>query len=189
MTRDSDPDGTRALSSGSGASGQADRFVHEHLPPRGQWPQFVYGLPELQIADRANLVDVLFRKAFDNGLADRPFLRSDRITLTYADALERVRRIAQVLTEDFPLVPGHRVLLRGGNSIGMALAWLGVVYAGMVAVATMPLLRAKELGDIIEKARPRSEATISVASCPILPAESRNFALTVIASFNKSPRR
>ncbi|OYY50117.1 MAG: 2-aminobenzoate-CoA ligase, partial [Polaromonas sp. 35-63-240] len=120
----------------------------------GQWPQFVYGLPELQIADRANLVDVLFRKAFDNGLADRPFLRSERITLTYADALERVRRIAQVLTEDFPLVPGHRVLLRGGNSIGMALAWLGVVYAGMVAVATMPLLRAKELGDIIEKARP-----------------------------------
>lgn len=154
MTRDSDPDGTRASSSGSVASGQADRFVHEHLPPRGQWPQFVYGLPELQIADRANLVDVLFRKAFDNGLADRPFLRSDRITLTYADALERVRRIAQVLTEDFPLVPGHRVLLRGGNSIGMALAWLGVVYAGMVAVATMPLLRAKELGDIIEKARP-----------------------------------
>lgn len=154
MTRDSDPDGTRASSSGSVASGQADQFVHEHLPPRGQWPQFVYGLPELQIADRANLVDVLFRKAFDNGLADRPFLRSDRITLTYADALERVRRIAQVLTEDFPLVPGHRVLLRGGNSIGMALAWLGVVYAGMVAVATMPLLRAKELGDIIEKARP-----------------------------------
>ncbi|HQS31973.1 AMP-binding protein [Polaromonas sp.] len=154
MTRDSDPNGTRASSSGSVASGQADRFVHEHLPPRGQWPQFVYGLPELQIADRANLVDVLFRKAFDNGLADRPFLRSERITLTYADALERVRRIAQVLTEDFPLVPGHRVLLRGGNSIGMALAWLGVVYAGMVAVATMPLLRAKELGDIIEKARP-----------------------------------
>ncbi len=65
-----------------------------------------------------------------------------------------MNRIAQVLTEDFGLQPGNRVLLRGGNSIGMALAWLGVVQAGLVAVATMPLLRAKELGEIIEKARP-----------------------------------
>jgi 2-aminobenzoate-CoA ligase len=39
-------------------------------------------------------------------------------------------------------VPGHRVLLRGGNSIGMALAWLAVVKGGGIAVATMPLLRA-----------------------------------------------
>jgi 2-aminobenzoate-CoA ligase len=46
------------------------------------------------------------------------------------------------------------VLLRGGNSIGMALAWLAVVKAGLVAVATMPLLRARELGDIIDKAQP-----------------------------------
>jgi 2-aminobenzoate-CoA ligase len=36
----------------------------------------------------------------------------------------------------------------------MALAWLAVVQAGPVAVATMPLLRAKELGDIIDKAQP-----------------------------------
>ena len=65
-----------------------------------------------------------------------------------------VNRIAQVLTEDLGLVPGNRVLLRGGNSIAMALAWLAVVKAGLIAVATMPLLRAKELGDIIEKSQP-----------------------------------
>ena len=63
------------------------------------------------------------------------------------------------MTEDFGLVPGNRVLLRGGNSIGMALAWLGVVKAGLIAVATMPLFRAKELGEIIEKAQ------ISFALC------------------------
>ena len=51
-------------------------------------------------------------------------------------------------------MPGNRVLLRGGNSIGMALAWLAVVKAGLIAVATMPLLRAKELGEIIDKAQP-----------------------------------
>jgi 2-aminobenzoate-CoA ligase len=59
-----------------------------------------------------------------------------------------------VLVQDLGLVPGNRVLLRGGNSIGMALAWLAVVKAGLVAVASMPLLRAKELGDIIDKAQP-----------------------------------
>ena len=61
---------------------------------------------------------------------------------------------ARVLVEDLGLVPGNRVLLRGGNSIGLALAWLAVVKAGLVAVATMPLLRARELGDIIDKAQP-----------------------------------
>ncbi|ABE42549.1 benzoate-CoA ligase family protein [Polaromonas sp. JS666] len=134
-------------------SAQTDCFVHDRLPTPDQWPKLVYP-PELRIPDQANLVDVLFSRARAQGHADKPFLRSDRITLSYADALERVNRIAQVLTEDFHLVPGNRVLLRGGNSIGMALAWLGVVQAGLVAVATMPLLRAKELGEIIDKARP-----------------------------------
>ena len=139
----------------SSPSAQMDRFVHERLPPPEEWPTFDYSqLPDLHIAPQSNLVEVLFARAMQNGHADRPMLRSDRITLSYADALARVNRISQVLIEDFKLVPGNRVLLRGGNSIGMALAWLGVVQAGLIAVATMPLLRAKELGDIIEKARP-----------------------------------
>lgn len=135
-------------------SAQTDRFVHDRLPSLKQWPRRVYPLPELQIPDQANLVEILFRKAFVSGQADRPFLRSDSITLSYAGALERVNRISQLLIEDFSLVPGNRVLLRGCNSMDMALAWLGVVNAGFIAVATMPLLRAKELGEILAKARP-----------------------------------
>jgi 2-aminobenzoate-CoA ligase len=142
------------LRTSAAASAQMDRFAHDRLPPPEQWPQLVYRLPELQIPDRANLVEILFRKAFQNGHADRPFLRSDRATLSYAGALERVNRISQMLVDDFSLAPGNRVLLRGGNSIDMALAWLGVVNAGLVAVATMPLLRAKELGEIFAKAQP-----------------------------------
>ena len=138
---------------------QIDRFVHDRLPPLEARAEMRYDLPELRIADRANLVDVLFAQVAARGLMGKPFLRSDTITLTYADAGERINRIAQVLTEDFGLVPGNRVLLRGGNSIGMALAWLGVVKAGLIAVATMPLLRAKELAEIIEKAH------ISFALC------------------------
>ena len=135
-------------------SAQTDRFVHARLPPPEQLPRLDYPLPELVVPDQSNLVETLFDKALQRGHADRPMLRSDGCTLTYADAQRRVNQIAQVLTQDFKLVPGNRVLLRGGNSIELALAWLGVVQAGLIAVASMPLLRAKELGEILDKAQP-----------------------------------
>ena len=133
---------------------QVDRFVHELLPADVQMPALLFDTPELQFPPQINLVEELLDKAQQKGWADRPMLRSNALTLTYAQARERMDRMAQVLVQDFGLVPGNRVLLRGGNSIGLALAWLAVVKAGLVAVATMPLLRAKELGDIIAKAQP-----------------------------------
>ena len=113
-----------------------------------------FDLPELQFPTHINLVEALFKQADERGHAGRPFLRSPHITFSYQQAHERVNRIANFLMQDCALVPGNRVLLRGGNSIGMALAWLAVVKAGLIAVATMPLLRAKELGEIIAKAQP-----------------------------------
>ena len=151
-------------------SAQTDRFVHDRLPPVEARAQKRFDLPELCIADQANLIDVLLGHIETRGLMDKPFLRSDKITLTYADTSDRINRIAQVLTENFGLVPGNRVLLRGGNSIGMALAWLGVVKAGLIAVATMPLLRAKELGEVIEKAQ------IHVALCDAMLMDELNIA-------------
>ena len=165
-------------------SAQTDRFVHDRLPPFEARAQKRFDLPELCIADQANLVDVLLGHIKARGLMDKPFLRSDEITLTYADASSCINRIAQVLTEDFGLIPGNRVLLRGGNSIGMALVWLGVVKAGLIAVATMPLLRAKELGEVIEKAK------IHVALCDAMLMDELNIAkaqtatLKTIVPFN-----
>ena len=136
-------------------SAQPDRFVHDRLPPRDQWPELRYDLPELRLPEQVNLVQRLLDDAVDaRAWADRPMLRSPTLTLTYAQARERVNRIANHLIHELKLEPGNRVLLRGGNSIGMALAWLAVVKAGLVAVATMPLLRAGELGKVIEKALP-----------------------------------
>ena len=135
-------------------SAQTDRFVHDRLPPREQWPELRYDLPELLIPDQINLVAELLDGAAARGWADRPLLRSPQTAFTYAQVRERVDRIANYLIHELKLEPGNRVLLRGGNSIGMALAWLAVVKAGLVAVATMPLLRAGELGKVIEKALP-----------------------------------
>jgi 2-aminobenzoate-CoA ligase len=139
----------------SGVSAHVDHFVLDRLPPRSQRATMRYDAPELQIAPQANLVAQLLDLAISaKGWGERPLLRSSKITLSYSDVQARVNRIAQVLVDDLHLLPGNRVLLRGGNSIGMALAWLAVVKAGMIAVATMPLLRAKELGDVIAKAQP-----------------------------------
>ena len=135
-------------------SAQTDRFVHDRLPPRAQWPELRYDLPELRIPDQANLVATLLHGAATRGWADRPLLRSPTRTLSYAQAAAEVNRMAQVLVRDLQLQPGNRVLLRGGNSVALALAWLAVVQAGLVAVATMPLLRAAELRKVIDKARP-----------------------------------
>ncbi len=133
---------------------QTDRFVHDRLPPPDQCAQMRYDLPELQLPDQLNAAVELLDKAAYKGFADRPLLRSNAVTFTYAQARERVDRIAHVLTQDLGLKPGNRVLLRGGNSVGLALSWLAVVKAGLIVVATMPLLRARELGDIIDKSEP-----------------------------------
>lgn len=135
-------------------SAQIDRFVHARLPPPDQWPELRYDLPELQaLPEQLNVVQALFDRAFAAGHADRPLFRSDERTLSYAQARAEVNRFAHVLT-GMGLQPGNRVLLRGGNSIAMALAWLAVVQSGLIAVATMPLLRATELKAIIDKSKP-----------------------------------
>lgn len=165
-------------------SAQTDRFVHDRLPPCEQRADMRYDLPEFAIEAQANLVDVLLSQIAARGLSDRPFLRSDKITLSYNDAAERINRIAQVLTEDFALSPGNRVLLRGGNSIGMALAWLGVVKAGLVAVATMPLLRSKELAEIIEKAQPALALCDATLLDELQTAHAQTATLKTIVPFN-----
>ena len=54
-------------------SAQTDRFVHDRLPPREQWPQLRYDLPELQLAGRScNLVEELLDQAPAKGWGDRP---------------------------------------------------------------------------------------------------------------------
>ncbi len=166
-------------------SAQVDRFVHDRLPPAEQLPVFRYDLPELQLPDRLNLVEELLDKAAAKGFGDRPMLRSAGGTLTYAQAAVEVNRIAQVLTEDMGLVPGNRVLLRGGNSVAMALAWLAVVKAGLIAVATMPLLRAKELGDIIEKARPVAALCDARLLDELVTAQREHPVLASVVAFNQ----
>jgi 2-aminobenzoate-CoA ligase len=135
-------------------SAHVDRFARDNLPPREQWPELLFLLPELQYPERMNCATRLLDQAVERGWASRLAIASpDGLRWTYADLLARANRIARVLTEDLGLVPGNRVLLRAPNSPMHAACWFAVMKAGGIAVATMPLLRAKELTDIVTKAR------------------------------------
>src|SRR6266702_2605230 len=130
-----------------------DTFARDNLPPRGQWPELLFELPELRYPERLNCASELLDRAIERGWGGRVALRSTDAELTYAQLLEQSNRIARVLAEDMGLAPGNRVLLRGANGFWMAACWFAVMKAGGIAVATMPLLRAKELTEIILKAK------------------------------------
>jgi 2-aminobenzoate-CoA ligase len=134
-------------------SGHVDSFARDNLPPRALWPQFKFDLPELRYPERLNCISEFVDRWVAAGQGDRPCLISPAEQLTYAQFAERVNRIANVLTRDLGLVPGNRVLLRAPNNPMMVAATFAVIKAGGVAIATMPLLRAKELSYPLAKAR------------------------------------
>ncbi|NIR30796.1 MAG: AMP-binding protein [Gammaproteobacteria bacterium] len=133
----------------------ADTFARDHLPPREQWPEFRFTLPELRYPARLNCATELLDKTVASGAGERTVFVTPNETWTYRRLLETANRIAHVLTRDFGLVPGNRVLIRSANNPMTAACWFGIVKAGGIAVTTMPLLRAKELAVILEKAQIR----------------------------------
>ncbi|MGK3206260.1 AMP-binding protein [Amycolatopsis sp. MEPSY49] len=135
-------------------SAHTDSFCRDRLPPGQQWPRLVFDLPELHYPDRLNAATALLDGAIDRFGPDRPCLRSLHETWSYGEVLARANRIAHVLTAELGVVPGNRVLLRGTNTPWLAACWLGVLKAGAVAVATMPMLRRHELDKIVDRAQP-----------------------------------
>ncbi len=131
-----------------------DTFARDNLPPRAAWPDFI-NLDQLGYGPRLNCAVELLDRAVEEGDGDRVVLRSPELTWSYRELQAHADRIARVLVQDLGLVPGERVLLRAPNNPWMVACWFGVVKAGGIVVATMPLLRAPELEKIIAKARTR----------------------------------
>lgn len=140
-----------------GFTAHVDTFARDNLPPKEQWPEFLFDLPELQYPDRLNCATELLDRAAEGCYADRPVIHAPvdagRLVLTYRELLALANQIAQVLRDDLGLVPGNRVLLRSPNSPMLAACFLAVWKAGGIVVPTMRLLRAKELRQVIDKAR------------------------------------
>ncbi|SMG53010.1 AMP-binding protein [Paraburkholderia susongensis] len=131
-----------------------DTFARDRLPPREQQPEFLFDLPELRFPPRLNCAEALLDRWIEQGEAGRLCIQAPPdVSWTYGDLYEKANRIANVLVDEMGLVPGNRVLLRGANTPMLVACWFAVVKAGGIAVATMPLLRAKELTEVIDKAQ------------------------------------
>ena len=141
-------------------SAHVDTFARDHLPPRAAQPHFVFDLPELQFPARLNCARELLDRHVAEGRGERMCVRAPvGPAWTYAELQKKADAIAHVLVAECGLVPGNRVLLRAANQPMLVACWFAVVKAGGIAVATMPLLRAKELGQIVAKAK------VTIALC------------------------
>ena len=169
---------------GAGAlhpTGHVDGFTRAQLPRADEWPVLlldgVFAAPA-----RLNAAVELLDRAVAEGYGDRVALVSRGANdaweeCTYAQLLAQVDALAHVLTRDLGLTSGNRVLLRGYNGRWMTVAWLATLKAGLVAVTTMPMLRATELRVVIERAacnaalcdaRLLDELTAAAAGAPSL---------------------
>jgi 2-aminobenzoate-CoA ligase len=157
----------------------ADTFARDNLPPRALWPELLFELPELQYPARMNCATELLDKIVTRGHGHRIAIRTPDGECSYTQLFTQANRLANGLVKEMGLKPGNRVLLRGPNNPMMAACWFAVMKAGGICVATMPLLRAKELTDIITKAeishalcdkRLDAELKAALPGCPTLKA-------------------
>lgn len=133
-----------------GPTGHNDTFTRDNLPPADQWPELPLGphtYPEW-----LNAATELTDRMVERGFSDHTALIGNGRQRTYKELTDWSNRIAHALVEDYGVKPGNRVLIRSANNPAMVAAWLGATKAGAVVVNTMPMLRAGELSQIVDKA-------------------------------------
>ncbi|MEQ8398721.1 AMP-binding protein [Thalassobaculum sp.] len=132
-----------------------DTFARDNLPPKEQWPDFLFDLEDVRYPERLNCAVEFLDRHVAEGRGDRILFATPDGDVSYADFQKTVNRMARVLVEDLGLVPGNRVLIRSANNPTMTAALFAVIKAGGIVVCTMPLLRAVELATIVEKGQIR----------------------------------
>ncbi|NGN43411.1 AMP-binding protein [Mesorhizobium sp. CGMCC 1.15528] len=133
-----------------GPSAHTDTFTRDNLPPEDEWPELLldgFDYPQVLNAG-VELTDAMVAKGF----GDHTALIGNGRRRTYKELTDWSNRIAHALVENYGVKPGNRVLIRSANNPAMVACWLAATKAGAVVVNTMPMLRAGELGQIIDKA-------------------------------------
>ena len=133
-----------------GHTGHSDTFTRDNLPPQDTQPAFLldsFDYPE-HLNAGAELTDAMVERGFGDNIA----LIGNGRQRTYKELADWTARLAHVMVDDLGLEPGNRVLIRSANNPAMVACWLAATKAGAVVVNTMPMLRAGELGQIVDKA-------------------------------------
>jgi 2-aminobenzoate-CoA ligase len=132
-----------------GPSGHTDTFTRDRLPPPEQWPEF--RLEGFDYPEYLNAAVELTDRMVEKGFGDHVALIGNGRQRTYKELTDWSNRIAHVLVEDYGVKPGNRVMIRSANNPAMVACWLAATKAGAVVVNTMPMLRAGELSQIVDK--------------------------------------
>ncbi|NUR61350.1 MAG: benzoate-CoA ligase family protein [Catenulispora sp.] len=146
-------------------SAHVDSFARDRLPAADRWPVLLPGLDDMRYPERLNCASHLLDTAMAEVGPDRRCLictsekTGETETWSYGDLDRRSDQIAEVLTAEFGVLPGHRVLICGPNSAWTVACWFGVLKAGAVVVTVVPLLRSEEIATVARIAE------VSVALC------------------------
>ncbi|KZL22737.1 AMP-binding protein [Pseudovibrio sp. Ad37] len=165
-----------------GPSAHKDTFTRDRLPPIDQQP--VFQLEGFEYPDYINAAVELTDKMVERGFGDNIALIGNGRKRTYKELADWTNRIARALQEDYGVEPGDRILIRSANNPAMVACWLAATKAGAVVVNTMPMLRAGELSQIVDKAE------IKLAMCDLRLMEEmercleQNDHLSKIVSFD-----
>ena len=167
-----------------GPSAHVDSFARDNLPPFAQWPELLLERPEFQYPERLNVGVELTDKMVERGFGDHTALIGNGRRRTYKELADWSNRLAHALTENYGVKPGHRVLIRSGNNPALVAAWLAASKAGAVVVNTMPLLRAGELGKIVDKAEIKLALTDSRIADELVACAKDSKFLKQVVSFD-----
>ncbi len=113
---------------------------------------------------RLNASVELLDRHLAGGFTDRPAIRFDGRVLTYGILSERVNRLANALTH-LQVSPGSRVLIHLPNRPEFVESWLASLRIGAVVVATVPMLKERELSQIVEETAPACLITTPELGC------------------------
>jgi 2-aminobenzoate-CoA ligase len=133
-----------------GPSAHIDTFARDNLPPEDQWPDFL--LDGFDYPERLNAAVELTDRLVEQGFGDHTALIGNGRRRTYKELSDWTNRLAHALVESYGVKPGNRVLIRSANNPAMVACWLAATKAGAVVINTMPMLRAGELSQIVDKA-------------------------------------
>ncbi len=167
-----------------GPSGHEDTFTRDRLPIDGEWPDLLLDRPEFQYPERLNVAVELTDRMVDRGFGDATALIGNGRRRTYKELADWSNRLAHALVEHYGVRPGNRVLIRSGNNPAFVAVWLAVLKAGGVAVNTMPMLRAGELGQIVDKAEIRLALTDSRIADELVACAKASRFLRQVVSFD-----
>ena len=165
-----------------GPSGHEDSFTRDNLPPPEAWPRI--DLSGYDYPDWLNAGAELTDRMVDRGFGDRVALVGNGRARTYKELSDWTNRLAHALVADYGLRPGNRVLIRSANNPAMVACWLAATKAGAVVVNTMPMLRAKELSQIIDKAQVTHALCDTRLMDELVAAAKGSATLTTVVGFD-----